>query len=264
MVTVSVKSYPNIRVEHVKAHTGRTDSEATRLNAKADTSAKAARSSNTLIAPPPHDLDAFALHNGLTGEISNGAVVKVLEGTYDHINKTDVFKGSRDVVKYFDKDLHKNAVTSAPLKVQLQVRSSALPTPKRIWTYASKAGKVDPNLTDSCRKCDTPTPDADERHIFSQCSGTEHHRRTGANQLRSLMQRMLKGHDLSTQITSEQLQMVDLLFTDNRAWDTGETAFWLGILPKAFPYRKDLDAMYNRIAGHAIKVTAKIWNDYTH
>lgn len=59
---------------------------------------------------------------------------------------------------------------------------------------------------------------------------------------------MLKGHDLSTQATSEQLQMVDLLFTDNQAWDTGETAFWLGILPKALPYRKDLDAMYNLVS----------------
>jgi len=247
-------SNPNVTLIHQKAHTEE-DSVAARLNDTADKAAKEARGKDVRLQSPAPHADKYSLYSSKTG-ISHAHPMRVLSDLlteYMHPQRPTI----NDVNKYQPRYLYTKAKSAFSIQVQLQVRSSQLPT------YARKIARSLEITGTTCSFCEQPAEEADEHHIFVACAGTQRYRNEGVRLAGQLVDRWMNDKQVEDRgLINRHKQLVDRLMNDNNEWTNSVSLYWKGELPGRFTYRPDLSKLYVDLTARCIMTTGRIWGAF--
>lgn len=242
----------NLTLVHQKAHSdSEPHSRSRTLQKAADEAARVVRNKDDipLYGPPVAYTDTYTLIDDATGPVHHQPM-QHLNDQWNRVSSSQM-RRSGNVYTYTQRKLFMHAQTAYSARVQHWTRSNALATP---------AWKSRHNLwrPDTCALCDKPSNEANTRHIFITCPGTQSLKAQSTKRAQALVVKAVQ----SAQSQQYHQALIDALFHDHPLWIDGEGLFWKGELPGHFKYISNLRPLYNDLAGLAMTTTAAIWSKH--
>jgi hypothetical protein len=234
------RSGTEIEVRHVKAHV--TDKSKIRtehqLNEKADKAAKAARDPEQLSANhcpwPTFALDKFTVWDEEKGYIE-ADLYRHIKKAFRQIRKETLF--TSDYITQLNTTPYEQNTHSEYMyqraTADYSIRTQALIRGKALHTNRKTAMMFPGTNTPMCPDC--PYSIENEHHIFVECKTYETIRETAIQELAEKIEKMKP----SGQFNKESLMAIaTTLFRDNPQWPSGETRYYVGMVPP-------LDALFS-------------------